>query len=249
MIKSLKSDLKVGLRELEKKMKLADAMRKKTAEYKMQELQNKAEINTMTKERLSEIAKKHGVIIALDDKLKIEVEKIKKEYNIKETNVIRELLTEQNVLSKKNKINHEKLGLLSYQRVMMQKEETGGLLLLIDVFDLVNTGILKNRITIDDLEKSLHILKKKNVIPEIKTLESGVLLISFFPVQFTSDQTEILKFVESKGYCTLADICSGLAWSETRSSRALQNLEATGIAKTDESFRSGKRWFFPKITK
>jgi hypothetical protein len=247
MIKSLKSDLKVGLRELEKKMKLADAMRKKTAEYKMQELQNKAEINTMTKERLSEIAKKHGVIIALDDKLKIEVEKIKKEYNIKETNVIRELLTEQNVLSKKNKINHEKLGLLSYQRVMMQKEETGGLLLLIDVFDLVNTGILKNRITIDDLEKSLHILKKKNVIPEIKTLKSGVLLISFF--QFTSDQTEILKFVESKGYCTLADICSGLAWSETRSSRALQNLEATGIAKTDESFRSGKRWFFPKITK
>ena len=239
----------MGLRELEKKMKLADAMRKKTAEYKMKELKSKAEVKTMTKEQLSEIAKKHGVIIALDDKLKNEVEKIKEEYNIKESNVIRELLTEQNVLGKKNKINYEKLGLLSYQRVMMQKEETGGLLLLTDVFDLVNTGVLKDRITIDDLEKSVYILKKKNVIPEIKELDSGVLMISFFPVQFTSDQSEILKFVENKGYCTLADICAGLEWSETRSRRALENLEATGIAKTDESFRSGKKWFFPKIKK
>ena len=35
---------------------------------------------------VSEIAKKHGVIIALDDKLKVEVEKIKKEYNVSRKN-------------------------------------------------------------------------------------------------------------------------------------------------------------------
>ena len=239
----------MGLRELEKKMKLADAMRKKNAEYKMQELESKAQVQKMTKEKLADIAKRHGVIIALDDSLKDEVEKIKSEYNIKESNVIRELLMEEDILVKKNKLDIEKLGLLAYQRVMMEKEATGGLLLLTDVFDLINTGKLKGHVTLADLEKALFILKKKKVIPEIKILNSGVITVSFFPVQFTSDQSEVLKFVGDKGFCSLADICSGLNWSEDRSLRALQNLEATGIAKTDDSFRLGKRWFFPNLKK
>lgn len=239
----------MGLRELEKKMKLAEAMRKKAAEYNLQELENKAKLQKYSKERLAEIAKKHGVIIALDDDLKEEVEKLKKDYNISENNVIRELLTEDDVLINGKKIDIEKLGMLAYQRVMTQKDETGGLMILTDVYDLVNTGILKGKITLDDLDKAIMTLKKKKIIPEIKELDSNVKLISFFPVQYTSDQSEVLKFVQGKGVCTLAEICMNLNWSEERALRALENLEATGIAKMDESFREGKKWYFPNLGK
>jgi len=237
------------MREIQKKMKLKEEMMKKAAEIKMQELESKVQVQNMTKEKLREIAKKHGVIIALDDNLKEEVESIKKEYNIQESNVIRKLLTEEDVLLKGNKIDHEKLGMFAYQRVMFKKEETGGLLLLSDVYDLVNTGVLNGIITLEDVEKAVKILKKKKVIPEIKELEGGVLAISFFPVQYTSDQSEVLKFVGTKGYCTLAEICAGLNWSEDRALRALNNLQATGIARFDESYRTGKKWYFPGLEK
>ncbi|MHA1729548.1 MAG: hypothetical protein ACTSWY_12595 [Promethearchaeota archaeon] len=231
-------------------MKLRDAMKKKAAEYKMQELESKAQLHKMTKKRLIEIAKKHGVIIALDDELKDEVEKIKKDYNINESNVIRELINEDDVLSRKKKIDHEKLGMLSYQRVMMEKDETGGLFLLTDLYDLINTGSLKGRVTLEDLEKAIGILEKKKVIPEIKELDSGVIMVSYFPVEYTSDQSEVLKFAgENEGSCSLSETCTGLNWSDDRALRALENLEATGIAKTDESFRTGKRWYFPNLGK
>ncbi|MCP4760890.1 MAG: hypothetical protein GY870_03850 [archaeon] len=236
----------MGLRELEKKMKLKEALKKKAAEYELQELESKAQLQKFSKESLAEIAKRHGVLIALNDELKEDVEKLKKEYNIKESNVIREILTEDDVYNGK-KIDIEKLGMLSYQRVMLEKEKTGGLMIITDVYDLVNTGILKGRITIDDLEKSIIKLKKKKVIPEIRELDSGIMLISFFPVEYTSDQSSILNFVQNKGFCTLAEICKGLNWHDDRALRALENLQATGIAKMDESFRTGKKWFFPGL--
>ncbi|MHA1110629.1 MAG: hypothetical protein ACTSRE_05970 [Promethearchaeota archaeon] len=239
----------MGLRELEKKMELAELKKKKFAEYQLKELENKAKIQKMTKARLTDIARKHGVLIALDDTLKEDVEQLKKEYNIKESNIIREMLDENDVMPGEiHHIVHEKLGMLAYQRVMFQKEETGGLLLLTDVFDIVNTGILSGRITIDDVKKAVTILKKKKVIPLIKNLDEDVMLISFFPVQHTQDQSEILKYAQSKkGTCSLAEVRAELGWSEVRALRALENLEHTGIAKTDESFRTGKRWYFPSL--
>ncbi|MBN2154434.1 MAG: hypothetical protein JW776_00135 [Candidatus Lokiarchaeota archaeon] len=239
----------MGLRELEKKMKIKEAMQRKNAEYKLKEIENQAKIQKMTKARLKEIARKHGVLIALDESLKEEVEALKKDYNIKESNIIREILTEDDVLpGDVHNIIHEQLGMLAYQRVMLQKGETGGLLLLTDVFELVNTGILNGRITIDDVKKAVTILKKKKVIPQITMLDEDVMLISFFPVQYTQDQSEILNFAKNnKGTCSLAEVRAKLGWSEIRALRALENLENTGIAKTDESFRTGKRWFFPSL--
>lgn len=238
----------MGLRELQKKMKLQEEMKKKAAEVQMEELESKAKLQKMTKEKLAEIAKKHGVLIALDDSLKEDVEKIKNEYGINESNIIRKILTEEDVLIKE-KVDNDQLGMFIYQRVMLQKDETGGLMLLPDVFELVNTGVLSGKITINDVEKAVKGLKKKKVIPEIKELEGGVLAISFFPVQYTSDQSEILNQFGKQGFCTLADVCAGLKWSEDRALRALENLQATGIAKFDESFRTGKKWYFPTLTK
>lgn len=238
----------MGLREIQKKMKMREEMQKKAAEMEIEELESKAKIENMTKERLTDIAKKHGVLIALDDELKADVEDIKKKYNIGEQNIIREIIKEEECFNKWNRIDHDQLGMFIYQRVMLEKDETGGLLLLPDVFELVNTGELKGEIDLDDIYKSVKKLKKKKVIPDVTKLDSGVVTISFFPVQYTSDQSAVLNFVGKKGVTTLAETCAGLEWSEDRALRALENLQATGIARYDESYRTGKKWYFPGLS-
>ena len=48
----------------------------------------------MTKEKLADIAKKHGVILALDPDLQEAAEEIRKKYNIPKERVIREQIQE-----------------------------------------------------------------------------------------------------------------------------------------------------------
>ena len=237
----------MGIREIEDRAKMRDLMKKKAAELRMHRLATQTATTKMTKEKLADIAKKHGVIVALDPEMKEIIEEIRKKYNIPKERIIREQITEESVLKKGKKVDIKKLAMLAYQRVMLEKQETGGLLTLPDVFDMINTGILKNRITIDDAEKAVKILKKDNVIPEIKKLPSGILAISFFPVQYTKDQTSILELVTDDGVINTGDVCKALNWTVERAERALQNLVDTRVARITETFRTGKKYFFPSL--
>ncbi|UYP45179.1 hypothetical protein NEF87_001464 [Candidatus Lokiarchaeum ossiferum] len=237
----------MGIREIEDRAKMRDLMKKKAAELRMHRLATQTATTKMTKEKLAEIAKKHGVIVALDPEMKEIIEEIRKKYNIPKERIIREEITEESVLKKGKKVDIKKLAMLSYQRVMLEKQETGGLLTLPDVFDMINTGSLKNRITMDDTEKAVKILKKDKVIPEIKKLPSGILAISFFPVQYTKDQTSILELVTEDGVITTGDVCKALNWTVERAERALQNLVDTRVARITETFRTGKKYFFPSL--
>jgi hypothetical protein len=241
--------LRMGLRDIDEKLEIRELMKKKAAEMKMKELENKAAITKMTKEKMAEIAKKHGVIIAIDPTLQNEIEEIRKKFNIPKERIIKEQISEESVLKDGKKVDYKRLGMLAYQRVMLEKTETGGLLTLPDVFDRVNTGVLKNKITMDDVENAITYLKKENIIPEMKTLPSGVITVSFFPVQFTQDQGAILILVKKDGVIATGDVCKALNWSVERAERALQNLVDTGVARITETFREGKKYFFPNLVK
>jgi len=237
----------MGIRKIEDEIDLKEAMRKRAAELRIKEIKAKASAEKFTKERLVELAKKHGVILALTPELKQEVNALREKYNIPTSRIITEQIKENEVLDEKSKINHEKLGMLAYQRVLMHKEETGGIMPISEVFDLVNTGTLKNNFELKDLTKSLKILKKTNVIEDIKQLESGGLIIHFFPIQYTSDQVKIIELAKEKGYVSLEEVCTVLDWSQDRALRALNSLEETGVAKYSESYLKGKQWAFPSI--
>lgn len=237
----------MGIREIEDRMKMKELMRKKGIEMRMYRLQQKTERTKFTREKLAEIAKKHGVLIALDPDLQDAVEELRKKYNIPEERIIREEITEEMVLKKGKKVDIKQLGMLLYQRMMLEKKETGGLLTLPDAFDRVNTGVLKNKITIEDVEEAVKYLKRKNVIPEVKRLESGVMVISFFPVRYTQDQAAVLEIVPKTGIITTGDVCQKLGWSIERAERALQNLVDTGIARVTETYRTGRQYFFPNL--
>ncbi len=137
--------------------------------------------------------------------------------------------------------------MLAYQRVLMEKEETGGIIPLSEVFELVNTGILKGNVEIKDISKSMKLLKKNKVIEDVRELKSGVIMIHFFPIQFTSDQTKILEIAKGPGYVSVEDVCVKLDWSQDRALRALKTLEDSGVAKFTDSMLKGKQWFFPSI--
>jgi len=238
----------MGIRKIEDEIDLREAMKKKAAELKIKDIQAKAATENFTKERLKELAKKHGVILALTPELKEEVKELQKLYNIPSSKIITEQITENDVLIKFSKIDREKLGMLAYQRVLMQKEEIGvGLIPLTEVFDLVNTGILRGIIDIKDLLKALKSLKKSHVIDDLTELDSGVMMVRFFPVQYTGDQVKIIGLAKEKGFVSLEEVCVGLNWSQDRALKTLKSLEESGVAKFRESLLKGKQWYFPSI--
>ncbi|MFX1237876.1 MAG: hypothetical protein ACFE8P_09175 [Promethearchaeota archaeon] len=237
----------MGIRKIEDEIDLKEAMRKRAAELRIKEIKAKASTENITKERLVELAKKHGVILALTPELKNEVKELQQKYNIPSSKIMTEQIKEGDAIDKKAKINHDKLGMLAYQRVLMRKDETGGILPLSEVFELVNTGILKNKVELKDLEKDMKILIKRNFIDKMIQLDSGATIIHFFPIQYTSDQVKVIELAKEKGYITLEEACTTLEWAQDRALRALKSLEESGIAKFSESILKGKQWSFPSI--
>ncbi len=238
----------MGIRKIEDEIDLKEAMKKKAAELRLKDIQAKAAAEKFTKEKLRELAKKHGVILALTPELKDEVKYLQKQYKIPTSKIITEQITEHDVIKKSSKIDHEKLGMLAYQRVLMQKEEIGaGVVPISEVFDIINTGILKGNVEIKDLKKALRILKKNNVIDDLQELDSGTMMIRFFPVQYTSDQIKVIEVAKDSGFVSLEDVCINLNWPQDRALKTLQSLEESGIAKFRESLLKGKQWYFPSI--
>jgi hypothetical protein len=237
----------MGIRKIEDEIDLKEAMKKKATELQMKEMQAKASVENFTKDRLRELAKKHGILLALTPELREEVKELQKRFNIPSSKIITEQITEHDVLKKFSKIDHQKLGMLAYQRVLMSKEETGGILPLSEVFELVSTGILQGNVQIRDVEKALKLLKKTKVIEDLTELDSGVIMVQFFPIQYTGDETKVVELAKEKGLLTLEDVCVKLSWSQDRALRALESLEKTGIAKFRENILTGKQWFFPSI--
>jgi hypothetical protein len=237
----------MGIRKIEDEIDLKEAMKKKAEELKMKEIQAKASVEKFTKERLRELAKKHGVLLALTPELREEVKELQEKYNIPSSKIITEQITEHDVLRKFSKIDHQKLGMLAYQRVLMRKEETGGIIPISEVFELVNTGILRGNVELKDVEKALKILKKTGVIDDLTQLDTGAIMVRFFPIQFTGDEAKVVELAKEKGVITLEDVCVGLNWSQDRALRALDSLVTGGIAKYRENILTGKQWYFPSI--
>ncbi len=237
----------MGIRKIEDEIDLKEAMKKKAAELKMKDMEAKASVEKFTKDRLRDLAKKHGVLLALTPELRREIKELQKKYNIPSSKIITEQITEHDVMRKFSKIDPQKLGMLAYQRVLMSKEETGGIIPLSEVFELINTGILKGNVDIKDVEKALRLLKKTRVIEDITRLDSGAVIIRFFPIQYTGDESKVVELAKEKGVLTLEDVCANLEWSQDRAIRALESLEKTGIAKFRENILTGKQWYFPSL--
>lgn len=242
----------MGIREIRDRMEKKRYVQKKATEFKIEEIKNDLETATETKEKLEELARKYGVIIATSPKLQDEVERIRKQYGIPEESVITHIMSEEEVLKKGflgvgTKIDHEKLGMLLYQRAMLKRKENGGIMTYSEAYLLANTGKLAQKLETKDIENAIKILEKNKLIPGTRELKSGVKIISFFPIEFTDDQNEVLSIASRNGSVTLEEIMLKADWTKVRAQNVLQALEQEGITRKDESYAHGERYYFPGL--
>lgn len=242
----------MGIRELRDKIEKKRHMQKKATEFKLEEIKTDLETAAETGEKLEELARKYGVVIATSPKLQEEVERIRKQYGIPKEAVITHIMTEEEILKKGamgigTKIDHEKLGMLLYQRAMLKRKENGGIMTYAESYLLVNTGKLAKKLETKDIEKAVKILKKNNLIPGTQELKSGVKIIRFLPIELTDDQNEIISIASRKGFTTLEEIMLKTDWVKPRAQAALQALEQEGITRKDESYAEGEKYYFPGL--
>ncbi|MBD3186656.1 hypothetical protein GF325_07520 [Candidatus Bathyarchaeota archaeon] len=236
----------MGIREIQKKIKLKEAMAKKAAELKAQELEAKARIKDFTAQRIREIAEEHGFILAINDEIQGEIEALKEKYGIPESRIIRRIVKKEEILNHKNKVDHEALGWFIFQEVLIKKEETGGIFTVPELFVFLEPFELSDQISIKDIEKAMERMEKINAIAGFEKLKSGVQVVYFFDEKFTSDYKIVLNIARKQGFVMLDDLLE-LGWSPQRVESVLESLTHSGIARYDESYLKGKRWYFPGV--
>jgi hypothetical protein len=236
----------MGIREIEKKIKLKEAMAKKAAELKTQEIEAKARVQDFTAAKIREIAQKHGFILAVNDEITGEIDTLRAKYDIPESRVIRQIYKKEDLVDAKGKVDIDKLGWFVFQEVLIKKDETGGIFTMPELFVFLQSIDLPEKITIKDVEKAMQRMAKTNAIAGFETLKSGVAVVYFFDEKFTSDTKIVMKIAKENGYVALENLLK-LGWGQKRAETVLESLAASGIARYDESYLKGKRWFFPGV--
>ncbi len=236
----------MGIRDIEKKIKLKEAMAKKAAEIKAQELESKARVQDFTAVKIRAIAEKHGFILAINDEITAEIDALRARYGIPESRVIRKIIKKEDLFDEKGKLDHDKLGWLIFQEVLAEKEETGGIFSIPELVMFLKPFDLADKISMKDIQKAMQSMAKSNAIAGYETLKSGIDVVYFFDEKFTSDYKVVLGLAKVKGVVLLEDILA-MKWTQQRAEKALESLVRSGIARFDESYIKGKKWYFPGL--
>ena len=80
-----------------------------------------------------------------------------------------------------------------------------------------------------------------------KNLESGVKILAFTPVEFSSEHDIILSYASRSGYVTKENLLMKTDWSEERIDRCLTFFDEHGIARVDRSYSEGTKYWFPGL--
>ncbi|UJG42229.1 MAG: EAP30/Vps36 family vacuolar-sorting protein [Candidatus Heimdallarchaeum endolithica] len=239
----------MGLRDIEKKLKVKSAFQVKEAELMIKELEQMLENIKQVKKQLKKFEKKYGDKIVENKEYYEKLAGLREElglpteigrYEWKEAPTLKDRLTGKgfyDVLA--NEIMD--LG----QKLI---EENGGIMSVGELFTQLNKARPGKLVTIDDLYRSLDKLINSKLIPPFKVLESGVKLVEFAPVEFSPDHDVILNMASRTGFVTKEDLLLRTGWAEERINRCLSFFEESGIARVDSSYAEGTKYYFPGLS-
>lgn len=236
----------MGIRDIQNKIKLREAMARKAAELKAQELEAKARIQDFTASKIREIAEKHGFILAINDEIRAEIDVLREKYHVPESRILRKIVQKDEIIDAKGKVDHEKLGWFVFQEVLIKKEETGGIFTIPELFVFLKPFDMSEAVTLKDLEKAMQRMAKTSAIAGYESLPSGVGVVYFFDEKFTDDTKVVVSIARKDGYVVLEDLLA-MQWSQQRAEKVLATLVRSGVARFDESYLKGKRWYFPTV--
>ena len=123
---------------------------------------------------------------------------------------------------------------------------TGGIISVLELYSYIKKEYPSFESPPRDVLKALKGLKKNGLIDGIKKL-ADIKIVEFVPSGLTSDLQQILNLAAQKGYLTLEELMAETSWSEYRIMKSMDFLERRHIARKVESYREGKKWFFPTL--
>ncbi len=127
-----------------------------------------------------------------------------------------------------------------------KSKESGGILALSEVLlSLTKKGW---KVSTDEIISVIEELSKQGLIGGISTLDNGIKVVHFVPVEMTKDpQTVMSLSSRHKGKLTLETVIIELGWTEERAQRALDSLVNAGIAKVQKTYSRSYIYWFPSL--
>ena len=238
----------MGLRDIEKKIRIKSAYKAKEAELMIDDLER----------MLENIRELHSQLKKFEKKWKKDIEKNKDSYKkLVELRQELGLPNELGIYEWKESATFwdkvgggdffERLGVEILEKAKEIQEYTGGLMTLGEVVLLVNKGRPGKIIPSKDVVEAIEKLSNAKLIPKPKELKSGVILVEFIPANLSDDQEEVLALSTRKGWISMEELLLKTRWTQERCERVLESMRNAGIARVDASYAEGKKYYFPGL--
>ena len=238
----------MGLRDIEKKIKVKSAFQVKDAELMLKELEQMINNISEVKKQLKKFEKRYGDKISDNkeyyDKLAILREELGLpteigRYDWKEAPTLKDKLT--------GKGFYDVLANEILELGQSLTPENGGIIAVGELFTQLNKVRPGRMVSIDDMRRSVDKLINSQLLPPYRVLDSGVKILEFTTVEFSPDHDIILNYASREGFITKESLLMKTDWTEERIDRSLKFFEEQGIARVDKSYSEGTKYWFPGL--
>lgn len=238
----------MGLRNIEEKIKREQALREKGAALAIKEIEDMISSVKLLSEQLSKIEKKYKQEIKKNPQISQKLMSLREELGLPQELGVFQPKEKPGLIDKLTGGGfYEQLGLHILGIADKSMNETGGVMSFAELIKRVQDLYQGHIVSISDIQKSLNILQKNELIAKIETLESGFKIIHFVAQEFSPDMNELIKLAHrNNGQLTRAQIITDLNWTLDRIDRVTSHLEKNQIIVKDESFE-GITYYFPGI--
>lgn len=238
----------MGLRDIEKKIKIKSAFQVKEAELVIKELVQMIENVKNVKNQLKKFEKRHGNEIQKNKEHYEKLSGLREELGLpteigrfewKEAPTFKDRLTGGGFY---DVLANEVLNL--GQKLT---QENGGIMAISELFTKLNKSRPGKLVSIDDMLRALDKLVNTKLISPYKVLESGVKIVEFTPVEFSTDHDLILNYASRNGYVTKEELLMKTGWTEQRITRCLEFFDDRNISRVDADYAEGTKYWFPGL--
>ncbi len=238
----------MGLRDIEKKIKVKSAFQVKDAELMIKELEQMINNISEVKKQLKKFEKKYGDKISDNKDYYDKLASLREElglpteigrYDWKEAPTLKDKLT--------GKGFYDVLANEILELGQSLTPENGGIIAIGELFTQLNKNRPGRMVSIDDLRRSVDKLINSQLIPPYRVLDSGVKILEFTTVEFSTDHDIILNYASREGFITKEVLLMKTDWTEERIDRSLKFFEEHGIARVDRSYSEGTKYWFPGL--
>ncbi|MDH5403638.1 MAG: EAP30/Vps36 family vacuolar-sorting protein [Candidatus Heimdallarchaeota archaeon] len=238
----------MGLRDIERKLKINSAYQRKEAEVILQEIDQMIENVEILKEQLKKFEKEHGKEIKDNRDYYEKIALVREELG---------LPTEVGVYEWKDSPSlKDRMGGKGYYEELADEilkigkshmANTGGMISLAEIILQINKIRPGRLVSPKDVKKSLETLVDAEVIQPLRKLPSGVLIVEFIAIELSEDQQTVLDIASRKGFLTRENLILVSNWPPERATRILNEMVDNGIALKDESYHEGTKYWFPSL--